>query len=164
MKYLLPIIWLIIHLTLDNRQLGYTLHPPLYTHLTYAFAHAGLFHLIINAISYISLYNALKGGRIICLSLIISFISAAAASFFSSYELPTVGASGLIFGMLGCYTAAVSLNRKQWKQFSIILLITLILPFFIPRVNALLHLISFAFGVLIMWVRLKIGCFKKENL
>ncbi|MDR1097300.1 MAG: rhomboid family intramembrane serine protease [Tannerella sp.] len=156
MKYLLPLIWLIIHLTLNSRQLGYTLHSPLYTHLTYAFAHAGLFHLIINTVSYISLYNALKGGKIICSSLIISFASAAAASFLSAYQLPTVGASGLIFAMLGCHTATVALNRKQWKQYSIILLLTLIVPFFIPRVNALLHLLSFTSAALITTIKSKI--------
>ena len=75
---------------------------------------------------------------------IAGFASAVFASFLSSFLVPTVGFSGVLFGMLG-YAVGSNPTFKGllWC------LPSLALFFFIPDTNALLHLLSwsFAFGI-----------------
>ena len=146
-KYILPIIWLICFIAFNNKAMGYTHTSPLYTHITYIFAHAGLLHLAINAISYISLHNTIRKCASIKAALTISFISAIAATHLSTYDLPTIGASGLIFAMAGYLYASIKLKTRIIPYTT--LAISLIVPFFIPQINAMIHLASFTTSLII---------------
>jgi membrane associated rhomboid family serine protease len=133
--------------------LGYNRTSPLYTHITYIFSHAGIFHLIINTIAYTSLHNLCRKTRIIKEALPVSFIAATGASFLSVSDTTTVGASGLIYAMTGCIIAAAAArkiritNKKKFLLFITCITTSIIAGFLNPAINAPIHLLSYTFAL-----------------
>ena len=80
---------------------GYDLNSPWWTHITYIFSHINLLHLFLNSFVIFGLFKTLQ--RIYNkwhLALWVFFI-AILMSFLSEYELPTVGASGMAYALVG---------------------------------------------------------------
>lgn len=133
---------------------GYSDISPLWTHFTYMFPHSGFFHLLINSIAYFSLFKFLQQIYSKWFLLIIPFVVAVAMSFFSSYPIPTVGASGMIYTMLGFYVATVINGKiafaKGWYLGIFIMGITLgfVVSYFKENSNTLLHGLCFVSGVI----------------
>ena len=164
MKYALPITWLIVFLITDCKQLGFTDTSPLYTHITYQFAHAGLLHLAMNAIAYIGIYAILCRIGINREAIIAAFISATLAPtihyslFTVHYSLPTVGASGFIYALLAAPFASVLswkrnlVDKSKFLKFYIILFVATALQCFIPNVNVSIHVISFVINAIILFI------------
>jgi len=112
-------------------------------HLLYPMSHANIFHLAVN---------------ILCLWMIrcpvyilVSLPIAIIASFFPAISLygdvPTLGFSGVLFAMVGISWGKINgfrnmVAKNKWY---------LILPFFIPNINACIHvyclLLGFVYGL-----------------
>lgn len=111
MKYLFVLIFIVVFI-LFGLDLGYTTTSPLYTHITYAFQHAGIMHLIINSLAFISMFRQVEKylNKYLLSTLIIlcAFIS----SFWAMYQIPTVGASSMVYAMLGIYLGLIAFSDK----------------------------------------------------
>jgi membrane associated rhomboid family serine protease len=133
-------------------SLGYSLTSPLYTHLTYSFQHASILHLVFNSLAFIGFYRVLKG-YIKYLFPIIVFI-AFVASFYSEYALPTVGASGMVYAMIGMYigliiTKKITIVSKKDAWVGLISLILMYsISIFKESSNSVLHGICLFLGLL----------------
>ncbi len=152
MKYLFVVIFVAVFILFDT-DLGYICRSPLHTHFTYMFQHAGLVHLILNSLAFIAVFHSLSRlvNRWIIIS--VSLSCGFAASFLSTTNIPTVGASSMVYAMIGLYIATTLLNRKikitdtrKYLLFISCVLIGLIVSALNPSSNFLVHVYSLVFG------------------
>ncbi len=155
MKYLFPVIFLLVFL-IFGLELGYTATSPWWTRVTYIFQHANLMHLLVNSVSFFFLFRALESmlrpRRITSTAL----TAAVAAAFLCVYDKPVVGASGMVYAMVGIYVALVvqywngkfrhPKTRYQVTVFLIAVTIALVVSFFKENTAGLLHLVSMVLG------------------
>lgn len=113
------------------------------------FFHASVLHLAVNCYS---LYIILAYRNVTLPAVIASYICASLSWFCSGSD--PVGASNIIFALLGMRTPALS--STWWRQpATVIFFATNIALFLFPQVSAVTHLVSFALGcVCAMCVRL----------
>ena len=140
-------IFLLSYLTFGKDiTLGVTSTSCFYTHLTYIFVHANLFHLITNIFSLSFTLILLKkiANMKYYVMTAIGLISAFVASFIFMQDIPTVGASGVVYALLGtyCYLRFDKLALKLLLTLTIINL----LQYFFGTINVFIHAFSFAFG------------------
>ena len=146
MQYLVVIIFIIVYLTSDL-SLGYYYLSPFYTHFTYMFQHVGWMHLIFNSLAFIGLYRALSQVKWLLPKIIFfSFI----ASYTSVYLVPTVGASSMVYVMIGMLFGLIKTRRIKIKNlyvfmFSVGLMLTV--SFFKHSSNSWLHVWCLVFGI-----------------
>ena len=155
-------VLVILYFVVDPYQVGYSDTSPLYTHVTYTFAHANLLHLTTNLIAFYFVFNLLHSLNIVKAALVFSFVSAVAASFVYPTPTPTVGASGVIYAMMAAPVAAVlarrlrvTNSRKLIRTYAIIAVATII-QMFILNVNAAIHIASFAINLILLFTFYKI--------
>lgn len=164
MKYLLAALFIFAYIC--KPDIGYSQNSPLYTHFLYMFAHAGFIHLIINLISFLSLFSFLSKVIPPVWLFLYSYLSAVFASFFSSGPQPTVGASGMVCGLIAIYAILPLLgkkliiqNRKKYLLWIIYTSIALITSFFFTSVNSANHFFALLagaiFSVIDHWISYK---------
>ena len=164
MKYLITTLFLFAYIC--KPDIGYSQNSPLYTHFLYMFAHVGFIHLTINLISFLSLFKFLSKVISPVWLFLYSYLSAVLASFFSSRPQPTVGASGMVCGLIAIYAILPLLgkkliiqNRKKYFHWIIYTSIALTASFFFSSVNSANH--SFAllagaiFSIIDHWISYK---------
>lgn len=105
-----------------------------YVHLYYMFMHASLLHLVINMYA---VFLCTKDRT----NLLHVYILGVIAYLLSQSDKPTVGASGLVYIMLGMNVFGA------WRSFLIGAAFTLF-SCFMPGVNYKIHIISFIFGLI----------------
>lgn len=153
MKYLFILIFIAVY-GLFSIDLGYAAGSPLYTHFTYMFQHAGIFHLVLNSVAFFSVFNSLQRFLNTWFIMASIFISALGASFFAVYDKPTVGASSMIYTMIGMYIG-VTLFRKDIKiadirkylLFIVTILLGLVISYFKNDSNFFLHVYTCVAGL-----------------
>jgi membrane associated rhomboid family serine protease len=77
------------------------------------------------------------------------YTCAVAASFFSVHDIPTVGASGMIYAMFGMISFIVLFNQSTWKQkrvFFLSIIFMLLFSYFNKSSNFGVHILSFMLG------------------
>jgi len=152
-KYLFVLILFAVFL-LSDTSLGFSATSPWWTHLTFAFQHAGWVHLIINSIVFINSFGSLERRVKWYVLLPVIYMASLVSSLFFIPDLPTVGCSGMIYAMFGMLLVIVIRNnaRKEQKiMFCASLALMLIFSLFSKNSNFFVHVISFALGVL-FWV------------
>lgn len=136
----------ILSFFIDIKQAGYSLTSEFWTRFTYMFAHAGIFHLAINLLTIDILLHNLKRITNINILLCIAMIGAFLATFGSEMPLPTIGASGILYFLLGYYFA------RKWSSRLIIAALVIftgnILSFHLYNANLFVHLLSIMYGFL----------------
>lgn len=120
--------------------------------LTVALTHGGIMHLFFNMYALLVLGNVLEGALGRRRFLIIFFVSQISASLFSLYfnpeNMPSVGASGAIFGLFG---AMAILQRKYGfdaKSIYIVIGINFAIGFILPGIDWRAHLGGLIAGTL----------------
>lgn len=132
---------------------------------TYPIAHASFLHWSVNAIALVTMWNPVcniyikkfyasshtSPAWIRCKIFFIVYIGAVIASLFTAKEIPTVGASGIVFFLLGML---LILNPTQRQLISFIpVAIAMLMQFFFSNSNIFLHILSFIFGVLFIIIK-----------
>lgn len=120
-------------------EIGFSDTSSVCSHFTYQFYHASILHLITNCIAfYVCLNERVFSVR---KSLLIAYTISVICSFFLMRDIPTVGLSGLVFALLGItYGSYVS------KYNTLMVAICVAPGFFMPNVNAMLHLYCLMVG------------------
>lgn len=155
MKYIIIIAFVFSHLW-GGIEMGYCLGSPFFTHFSYSFQHVGWMHLILNSISFVSLYNILRKALPVYAFLTCAYLIAVLASFFSEYSIPTVGASGVIYAMIGLFIS-ISIrgkrlrivNAKMFFVYMMCVAISISLSTLKGNANNMCHIISLSSGLVI---------------
>jgi len=155
MKYLFVFIFIVVFI-LFGLGLGYTSTSPIYTHFTYMFQHAGIIHLIINSLAFISMFRQVEKymNKFLLSGLII--LCAFVSSFFAMYQIPTVGASSMVYSLLGIYLGLITLSDKikiadtrKFLLFIFCITVVLSVSYFKHNSNFLVHIYSLLIGFMI---------------
>jgi rhomboid protease GluP len=127
---------------------------------TSVFLHAGLTHLLFNAYALFVLGRDVEAfyGRWWFLAIyLVAGLAGSVAWYILGDEVPSVGASGAIFGLIGAEAAFFVRNRKLLGQFgrqrlgnlAILIVINLVFGFTIPNINNIAHLGGLTAGFLL---------------
>ena len=120
---------------------------------TYQFMHASILHLIVNILSLMLMYEPIKNlyeSRFSAIHIpnlfVVLYLSSVAVGGFCAMHTPTVGASGMVFFLLGML---IMLNPtlQQLKSY-IYVLLAVIASIILGNSNVALHILSFVFGAL----------------
>lgn len=154
MKYLIVLIFISVY-SFCGLELGFSASSPVWTHFTYIFQHAGMMHLIINSLAFISVYRSVQSLGNTRPALPLAFLIACGISFVTVRELPTVGASGLVYALLGIYTGLTLcrediriISRNRYLVFLFCILLGLTISYFKHNSNFLLHAGCYGCGCL----------------
>lgn len=125
-----------------------------YRMITAVFVHVDIEHLLFNMLTLFILGNRLESlvGRLCFLAvyLLSGIMSSIALALFS--KQPCVGASGAIFGIIGCLLLIAYRNRKIikytfWKELLPTAAVNLVLSFILPNTSVIAHVTGFALGI-----------------
>ena len=135
---------------IDTSILGYSNTSRPFTHFTYMFAHISFFHMAMNVFSFNVLINVVKKVNLkipLLTALVASFLS----TFIATYDLSTVGLSGVVFALLGALL--VKIRNKEFLVSIGLLFIIQVVTFIIkPYTNVLLHATSFIIGFILTYI------------
>lgn len=143
----LCVVVYVLSFWLDTFQFGYTTSTPFVCRLTYMFAHGGLLHLCGNLLAFNLLCRAVDRLKISG-GVLIAFVAAVLATWFSAYDVPTVGLSGVCFGLVGVLTPRLLNNREFVWSLALVALLQVALAIF-SSVNVANHAFSFAFALIL---------------
>lgn len=128
-----------------NSQWGYQSGSAWWTHLTFHFAHANIFHLAANLLVVFLLLPQNQKSRH-WLLFPISYLIATACSFIISTHKPTLGLSGILFAYYGIIFLK---DGPQWKPLIHTIIYMVVSCFFASRMAIGLHCICLFIGALI---------------
>lgn len=155
MEYIIIILFIIVHISMGN-ELGYSSSSPIWTHITYQFQHLNWIHLSLNSFAFLSLCKVLQKALPLSLILAYAYFASIIISFLSVMDLPTVGASGMIYTMSGMFISISLIGAKlriiDNKKFSLFLFgitIALVLSAIKPHINFSCHLLGLISGIII---------------
>lgn len=119
--------------------------------LCYPFFHASLLHALVNG--YVLLAMVFRYDISIHRLLLAYAVAATVpvdmlAAIAPTMRIPTVGLSGIVFFLLG----SISFQVQREAYFQCWMAIYLIFAFFMPAINATLHLYSYLVGLIVAWL------------
>lgn len=120
-------------------EVGASLQSPLMARLLYSFFHANIFHTLINLWCFLSIMFVYKASL---MRLLFALAVAVLVPDWALSTTPTVGLSCVCYALLGSYTFEVQrkLYYLSWMT------IYLGIGFFLPGVNAMIHLYAYFVG------------------
>jgi membrane associated rhomboid family serine protease len=136
---------------------------------SYQFLHANIYHLAINIVSLWLIYKPFKiiyGNRFnyendLVLFAIV-YISSVLSALFTLSSTPTVGASGMVFFILGAILG-LRPTKQQFINY-IWIFLGVIVSAIAGHSNTLLHIVAFLIGVVFAILRIKYDdCRTKHN-
>ena len=147
----------------DTNFLGFSEGAGGWHRVSYMFAHTGWLHTAINVFSFTVMDGAMErvgAGRLRA----VAWVSAVAATFGTECALPTVGLSGVVYGMLGVVFGRVHDVRMCRAMAGVAL--SNVAVFFWGHSNVPLHGLSFLYSFIVTlaydrirgYVRHKSGC------
>ncbi|MFA5617517.1 MAG: rhomboid family intramembrane serine protease [Syntrophorhabdaceae bacterium] len=166
LRYIIILSFVTVYI-LYGRELGFTDCSPLWTHFTYSFQHASIIHLVVNCLVFFSVSQTMI--RLIKPYVLfpIIYIIAVLTSFAAMKDIPTVGASGMIYAVFGMQTVIVVFNKATAKQkrlffFGIALMLTV--SFFNGGSSFIVHAASFTYGALFWLIKRSREIFSQTSL
>jgi membrane associated rhomboid family serine protease len=166
MKYLFVLIFILCLVFFDT-DIGYTRTSPWWTHLTYQFQHAGMIHLLINSLAFVGMFRLLEKFVSKWLLSVSVILIGFAASFLSMYGVPTVGASAMVYAMMGIFISILNLcpdikiiDRRKFAVFAVGVVACLTVSALKGNSNFFLHVFAIAIGLLAGMV---ISYFREER-
>lgn len=133
------ILTIVYFLPVSCQVYGVSECSPWWTHFTYQFFHGSLLHLICNLYAiFMCLNNKVFSKR--TLIPILYFVSVA-ASFMYTSSIPTIGASGVVFAMIG-----INFTRIPTRTNAIYMFVILAVGLALPKIAGITHLLSFMAG------------------
>ena len=152
-KYILSLVFVFVYILFGN-EIGFATNSPWWTHLTYSLQHANILHLVINTLVFINVFRVMQGFTSWKELLPLIYVIAVGASFFATKDIPTVGASGMIYAMFGMMSVIVAFNKSTPKQkltFFCSIGIMLLISYFNSNSNFMVHILAFCAGA-IVWI------------
>ena len=149
MIYFVSLLVFVASLFVETNILGYHASSMWYTRFTYIFASTNILHLAINLYAY-RVFDKVLQKLYISNYKYIAFVVAILATFGTEQSLPTIGLSGVVYGMLGITCAKVH-NRQMILSMMVVIALN-VLSFFFGKSNVLLHCLCFTYSLIISLV------------
>lgn len=140
--------------TPDWNVMGLRHDSTLTARCIYSFLHVSILHAAINSWCLLGLAF---GYHIKTWQFVTAYIIAVSAPSFTAMDFPTVGLSVICFAIFGIITPTVC-NPLRFVAYITPMLIG---GFFLPQVNAKIHLYGFIAGVFVGLLNMPIKCKKK---
>lgn len=159
MKILVIILWVVVYVFFGI-ELGYTATSPWWTHFTYSIQHGSVMHLLLNSVAFFYMMRALESRHRPWVVLAVAYAISVGASFVVYYPKPVVGASGMIYAMIGMFAFMVMINLHRFKGkartnnivFLFSVAVMLIISLFNPHSAGLIHLVCLVAGAVWAWI------------
>lgn len=135
-----------------------------YRFFTSMFLHAGIGHLFFNmyALSFLGQQTEqmFGRGRFLAIYMLGGLTGSLLSAAFGNYTIPSVGASGAVFALLGAQVVYLyryrdvlgNAGRGVLQQYVILLVINLFLGFAVPRIDNLGHIGGLLGGAALGWL------------
>lgn len=138
----------------DWQNVGLHYNSTITARCIYSFLHVSVLHAVINSWCLLGL---VFGYHIKTWQFVTAYIIAISAPSFTIMSLPTVGLSVICFTLFGIITPTV------YKPFKFVACVIpmLICGFFLPQVNAKIHLYGFITGIFVGILNMPIKCKKR---
>ena len=159
MIYLFVIVCIVVYiLSPCNTALGVST-TALQGAFLYQFSHANVLHLCINMLSLLIMYIPIC--KIYCTRFnvhypatffVICYLGSVLAALFTATDVPTIGASGMVFFLLGALLM-LRPTRRQLRSM-IYVAIAVLISIFFGNSNEALHVLSFVFGCVFIIIRI----------
>jgi membrane associated rhomboid family serine protease len=124
-----------------------------YRLLTAAFLHGGVLHIAFNMYALFLFGPMIEGAfgrlRFVALYLGSALAGSAVSYMFSAPNVPSVGASGAIFGLLGAALVVSKRTRRDASVITVLIVLNLAIGFLIPTIDWRAHVGGLVGGVLI---------------
>lgn len=147
---LLLIYFYAISNVVDLSSLGVSDTSPWWSLFTYNLVHLSFIHLSVNSIAFISYWGILKRYLNVYIVSAISMFVPAVSAYWGCYSIPTIGASAVIYTLIGIYTVAIPLGKRELVKFlSLILFSFIFTGLFAQSINTRIHIYSFVLSVVI---------------
>jgi membrane associated rhomboid family serine protease len=146
MIYFVCISVFLVSFFVETNILGYHDSSQWYTRLTYMFASTNVLHLAINLYAY-SVFDKVLQKLCIPNYKYIAFVVAIIATFGTDQTLPTIGLSGVVYGMLGITCSKV--HNRQMILSMLIVIVLNILSLLFGKSNVFLHCLCFTYSLII---------------
>lgn len=133
---------------------GYTAASGILPRVASLFSHAGWLHWALNAWGFCSLFASVARVVAPLRLLALACLAAFAATYVAEYDLPTVGASGILFFLVGCDAVLrwgglyFKIDPVSMSFYTATILLALAVPAFVPGVNWKLHLAACVEGII----------------
>lgn len=134
------------------QYLGAYRNGPLSGLVTMHFVHGGFLHLVLNSVFIVImstfLSRLLNTKEIVKLFLVSALSASTLVWFFGDPNLPTVGASGIAFGLMGYGCVALTVLYRSFKHdLNTLLVVNLVLTFLIPNISISGHMGGLLAGI-----------------
>ena len=143
-KYVIVVAFVVVFFMYDSASLGYVSGGPVINHLLFAFSHVSILHLVLNSLVLINMFDIVR--LRLRVNPIVLFINIFLVSFVSSFlsvgDMPTVGASGMIYALFGLYIASMNSLGKPNLVFISSILFMLVISYFKKSSNFEIHFFS----------------------
>jgi len=163
MKNLFILINVIVFLfayAADLRCLGFTASSPLYTRYTYMFAHIAFFHLFMNMLSFHFMFKSVARTINQYLLFTAMLVGAFLATFGAEMPYPTIGASGAVMFLFGCF---IVLNpSKSLFIYLVVLAVVNILTYYFAHTNGYIHAFATIYGMVFTSI-IKLSRYEKDK-
>jgi len=165
MSYLSIVIFIVVYLCF-GAELGYSESSAWYTHFTYMWQHGSWLHLLLNAFSFAVLFNLVKRFFHPAIIMLVIIFMAWAGSYMVGYDQPVVGASGMVYALMGMYFSLVFVGKLKYTKIENLVLslfsvgVFLLISIFKQNSAGLLHLVclalGFGAGIFLLWAKIKL--------
>ena len=153
--YLAALIVWALSFIWDILPLGYSETSPLWTRVTYMFAHVGFLHMLLNLLSIDLMVYNLRRFILPDLLLPVAILGAALATVGTEKVLPTIGASGIGYFLFGVF-GVMRVSTKTIIVLALIVLVNVLVSHY--NVNTGVHIVSLVYGVVFgLVLRIKTG-------
>ena len=125
----------------NGSDVGVGVQSPVMARLLYSFFHANIFHALINLWCFLSIMFIYEASL---MRLLFAFAVAILVPDWALTVTPTVGLSCVCYALLGSYSFEV--QRKLYYLSWMVICIGI--GFFLPGVNAMIHLYAYSVGLI----------------
>lgn len=159
--YFILILVLMYSLSLhtDITFLGVTTGCAWWKYLTFNLCHTSFFHLLTNSLIFFFYWRLLKQAAVLRYLLPVLLVSAVCAALISKTDVPTIGASALIYSMIAALCVAIQygifrINKTGKIKYYAIIGISLVFPALISthHVNYKMHAAAFLISLILCFI------------
>jgi membrane associated rhomboid family serine protease len=151
MKYVIIVVFVAVYVFFGTER-GFTADSAWWTHLTYWLQHGSIMHLVLNVVSMLGMMAILERFMRPAVMLTLAIVIAIGVSWLVSYSIPVVGASGVVYALIGMYMLLIVRGRIRFAStfnlwlFFVSVFIFLIISFVKTNSAGMLHFLSMCAG------------------
>jgi len=132
----------------DTTYLGVSENSAWWTCITYNLVHLSFFHLLINSISFYCLWKYIKMLKK-CIYIPLMIIIPMSSAVMFSHNLPTVGASAIIYTMIGMFLALFNYKKEDYIRLWILVMLSILITSFSDSINTGIHICSLSLSLIV---------------